>query len=139
MLIIFVLIGTLFFLDLKRRKRFKTKVKIIDDEILRRKSLEYNWQDFNTHFIKLGNTNYDVLMIKTILQEYSRVAQVIILPEDHLLGDLLITSYGNELKEISSAIKNDFKIQINILQFENNKLTVENLFQKLRETNNSQQ
>ncbi|GAK99179.1 hypothetical protein JCM19275_368 [Nonlabens ulvanivorans] len=67
--------------------------------------MNYDWDEFNNHYLAQGFHQQQIDAVKTSIQDYSAVAKEALFPEDHIYNDLLISNHGAEQTEILIEIE----------------------------------
>ncbi|MEO9502715.1 hypothetical protein [Nonlabens ulvanivorans] len=105
-MIYFILVAVLLLLFSYRRNReFKRRKKLINGYVEERQLMNYDWDEFNNHYLAQGFNQEQIDAVKTSIQDYSAVAKEALFPEDHIYNDLLISNHGAEQTEILIEIE----------------------------------
>lgn len=133
-MIYFLIAGVLLLLFSYRRNReFKRRKRLIDGYIEKRQLLNFNWDEFDNHYLAQGFTQEQINAVKTSIQDYSPVAKEALFPEDHLYKDLLVSNHGQEQTEIWIEIEKRLHIDaIDDELFSSKEPIVDSYFQVLR-------
>lgn len=133
-MIYFILAALLLLLFSYRRNReFKRRKKLINGCVEERQLMDFNWVEFDNHYLAQGFTKEHIEAVKISIQDYSPVAKAALFPKDHLYKDLLISNYGAEQTEIWIEIEKRLKIDaIDDELFSSHEPIVDSYFQVLR-------
>ncbi|WP_397303127.1 hypothetical protein [Nonlabens ulvanivorans] len=105
-MIYFILVAVLLLLFSYRRNReFKRRKKLINGYVEERQHMNFDWDEFDNHYLAQGFNQEQIDAVKTSIQDYSAVAKEALFPEDHIYNDLLISNHGAEQTEILIEIE----------------------------------
>jgi len=76
----------------------------IDEAVEQRKNIKATWDEFYEFYLKRGFKRIEIQIIKEVIQEYSRVAEVMIIPQDDLYYELKVDSTDEDDDEIMIQI-----------------------------------
>jgi len=106
----------------------------IDEAVEQRKNIKVTWEEYYGFFLKRGFKRKEILIVKEAIQEYSRVAKVMIIPQDDLYADLKVDSTDEDDDKIMIQISE--KLQLAPYSegelIDNNISTVKDLFEYTR-------
>ncbi len=106
----------------------------IDEAVEQRKNMKVTWEEFYEFFLKRGFKRNEIQIIKEAIQEYSKVAGIMIVPQDDLYYDLKVDSTDEDDDKIMIRISK--KLQLAPYSegelIDNNISTVQNLFEYIR-------
>ena len=106
----------------------------IDEAVEQRKNIKATWEEFYEFYLKRGFKRIEIQIVKEAIQEYSRVAEVMIIPRDDLYADLKVDSTDEDDDKIMSQIFE--KLQLAPYSegelIDNDISTVQDLFEYIR-------
>ena len=106
----------------------------IDEAVEQRKNIKATWEEFYEFYLKRGFKRIEIQIVKEAIQEYSRVAEVMIIPRDDLYADLKVDSTDEDDDKIMSQISE--KLQLAPYSegelIDNDISTVQDLFEYIR-------
>ncbi len=133
-MIYFILVASLLLLfNYRRNREFKKRKKLINGFVEKRQFMNFNWKEFDNHYLAQGFDQEQIEAVKTSIQDYSAVAKEALFPEDDLYKDLLISNYGTEQTEIWIDIEKRLRIDaVDDELFSSYEPIVDSYFQVLR-------
>nr|WP_042291628.1 hypothetical protein [Nonlabens ulvanivorans] len=133
-MIYFILVAVLLLLFSYRRNReFKRRKKLINGYVEERQHMNFDWDEFDNHYLAQGFNQEQIDAVKTSIQDYSAVAKEALFPEDHIYKDLLISNHGAEQTEILIEIEKRLNLDtIDDELFSSHEPIVDSYFKVLR-------
>ncbi|MEO9952760.1 hypothetical protein [Nonlabens sp.] len=106
----------------------------IDEAVEQRKNIKATWDEFYEFYLKRGFKRKEIQIIKEAIQEYSKVAAIMIVPKDDLYYDLKVDSTDEDDDKIMIQISE--KLQLAPYSegelIDNNISTVRDLFEYIK-------
>lgn len=102
-LAIFIIVPILFV----TRRNYKKFEASIDEELEKRKLLTNSWGDFYDYYLKLDFEKDFITTVVASIQQYSPIAQIMMLPHDDLYKDLKIDAVKEDDDKIMWLIEKD--------------------------------
>ena len=82
----------------------------IDEAVEQRKNLKVTWEEFYEFFLKRGFKRNEIQIVKEAIQEYSRVAEVMIVPQDDLYANLKVDSTDEDDDKIMIRVSEKLQL-----------------------------